>query len=201
MSQANTTTGWPTFLALTGDAIFAQRDEREPENLIRAFFFDSEMHTIEGHLFSPCADEGRDGWFTIRNFPATTRPLKLLDAGDENLRKVPEEVDGSVPNTRAMDWMSMGASGIAVVREVDRNANEGWLMGFTYMGRSRGWIRFDVQVDIEGIELPSPLQVHALVNFEAVVTHVGLSGVPYLRVDQLIPVGIADANLVVALTE
>ncbi|KAK0525196.1 hypothetical protein OC835_005690 [Tilletia horrida] len=201
MSKRAATTHYPTSLVLTGDVILANRDEEDGTGLIRVFFFDARSRSVEGHLLSPCSDDERDGWFTIRHVPATTRPLRLLDGGDEFMRQVPEEVDGSDPSKVVMDWTTMLASGIGVVKEFNNRRKHGLLMGFTLMGDKNGWTRFDLRFKFDGLVSIGSLQVHTLVSFEAILARIDEDGIPFIQVYNLVPLGKADSDLTAALTE
>ncbi|KAK0524064.1 hypothetical protein OC834_005671 [Tilletia horrida] len=191
---------YPTFLALTGDVILANRDKEDETGLIRVLSFDSRGRSVEGHLVSPCSDEERDGWFTIRHVPTTTRPLRLYDCGDNYLRIVPEEVDGSDPSKVVMDWMDMLASGIGVLKEVDPVARKGVLVGLTRMGDVQGWGRFDLRLKFGGVPT-APFEVHSLISFDAILERIDKDGIPCVRALDLVPLGQADSTLIAALAE
>ncbi|KAK0523439.1 hypothetical protein OC834_005203 [Tilletia horrida] len=187
---------YPTKLQLTGDIIFAPRDAEDGTGLIRAFFFDTVTGSVTAHLVSACTDEERDGWFTIRHMPAATCPLRLFDRGDEYMRRVPEEVDGSGPGATVMDWVDMMYSGVGVVQRLDLLRRRGLLVGLTYLGESKGWHRFDVRFKFteEDINILPPTQ--SLVNFEGILERQDVDGVPIIRTHQLDLIGMADPALI-----
>ncbi|KAK0524124.1 hypothetical protein OC834_005647 [Tilletia horrida] len=194
---------YPTTFTLTGDIIFTDKDEATLFPWDRAIFFDEEGNDFLAHLIpGPSTPTREDGWYTIRHMRCSTRPFKLVDNGDDHVRKVPEEVDGSHHTKEVMDWTNMSASGIAVLKDIDSNRKKGNLMGLSFLGTELGWNRFDLRFKCaDELDIPQPTKPFPLVSFEGIIHKHYADGIPEIHATHLLPLAQADDDLVRHLTD
>ncbi|KAE8218042.1 hypothetical protein CF319_g8004 [Tilletia indica] len=144
-----------------------------------ATIFDSDDSAVDAKLGIWARNQPPEGAYIVNNCGISTNPLRIIVSEATGLRQIPEEFDGTDPEKPSLPTAAPFLSGIAVVKFVHPNKKEGILSGFTFMGRTEGWVRFDVNVAFENMArwaawtLPPP---RTLVTFDAVLARVDSEG-------------------------
>ncbi|KAK0518161.1 hypothetical protein OC834_005268 [Tilletia horrida] len=155
------TSKFPTHLAMSGDALFGSARSANYVHDIDTTIYDQDENPHSGTLNVWARDQPPEGLYILNNVPCVTGPFRLAVNELNTMRLVPEEVDG-------------------IIGGVDSDRKGGELKGWTYMGKSVGWVPWLLRAFFENTAKWNPWYMpplNAIVSFDVLLHRVREDGV------------------------
>ncbi|KAK0519793.1 hypothetical protein OC835_007412 [Tilletia horrida] len=140
---------FPTHLAMTGDVLLGSVTTDNCVHDIEATVYDSDENPHPGSLNIWARDQPAEGLYLLCNVPCATEPLRIAVSEPTTMRLVPEEVDGSSASGICLPPGPIFFTGVGLTESVDADRKGGMLVGWTYMGKKVGWIRYRIRAFFE----------------------------------------------------
>ncbi|KAE8230938.1 hypothetical protein CF326_g4054 [Tilletia indica] len=175
-SSATKNTKWVTHLALSADVILGKASTTNCVHEIACTMDDADGQIHQVSLNCWARDTPEQGVYLLNNVPFATNPKRLGVTDVANLRRIPEEFDGSESGTPTLPTSPIMLSGIGVIASVEPDRKSGLIKGFTYISKGHQWAPFTVKVAFpdtpkyESWTMPGPRN---LVDFDATVEREG----------------------------
>ncbi|KAE8242586.1 hypothetical protein A4X13_0g7098 [Tilletia indica] len=175
------TTKFPTYLAMTTDVILGSPtgDSKDYTHDIDVTIFDANDTAQQGSLKIWSRTCPAEGAYILNNAPFATDPLQIHVPDAINLRKIPEEFDGSDPENPTLTPSQPIICGLAIVKWVDDTKKTCILTGFNFMGKDKAWVLFKIRASFDDVPrfanwtVPAP---RTMVTFDGIFSKVGEDG-------------------------
>ncbi|KAE8211521.1 hypothetical protein CF319_g9338 [Tilletia indica] len=92
-----------------------------------------------------------EGAYILNNVPCASDPIQIHVPDIVNLRKIPEEFDGSNPDNPTLTPTQPTIAGLAVIQWVDDTKKTCVRTGFSFMGKDKAWVLFKVRASFEDV--------------------------------------------------
>ncbi|KAE8224282.1 hypothetical protein CF326_g8061, partial [Tilletia indica] len=174
-------TKFPTYLAMTTDVILGSpsTDPKDYLHDIDITIFDGSDTARQASLKIWSRTCPTEGAYILNNVPCASDPIQIHVPDIVNLRKIPEEFDGSNPDNPTLTPTQPIIAGLAVIQWVDDTKKTCVLTGFSFMGKDKAWVLFKVRASFEDVPrfanwtVPAP---RTLVTFDGIFSKVGEDG-------------------------
>ncbi|KAK0518887.1 hypothetical protein OC834_007570 [Tilletia horrida] len=179
---------WPTHLGMTTDVDLTPVRSENYLHFLEASFFDGEDTPVDGELSIWGRAPPEEAAYIMNQVSMSTHPLKFAVADAICLRQIPKEIDGSDQSAPCLPNCPPWVTGVAVVFNNDARRKEGYLVGFVFMGRAVGFVRFKILVKLEDIPrfhawyLAPP---RSLVSFEGILHNIDSDGTPVVHLRRM----------------
>ncbi|KAK0528692.1 hypothetical protein OC835_004562 [Tilletia horrida] len=193
---------WPTYLTITVDAILNEADQNAPANTKRVTFQAEGGDFFEGTVIAREEDLD-EAVFIFANVSVATNPLQLYVPHEHCARLVPEDFDGSDPQSAVLPWACPLLNGIGVVARLNRERTHARICGLSSFGARNINKRYDVDVGFEGKSAHCPTTgippLWSLVSFDAALVSIDGNHVPQARLLRIVQLQVANSLLLAEL--
>ncbi|KAE8218054.1 hypothetical protein CF319_g7993 [Tilletia indica] len=193
---------WATHLNLSAELVLGKAASKDNVNEVSSTMYtnDIEEHPVTLNVWA--RDPPDQGSYLLTNIPFSTNPMRLGVGDAAEMRRVPEEMDGTDPDQPTLPASFIFLSGLGVVGAVDANRKGCAVSGFTYLNKKHGWQKFTLRLEFEETTRWAAWTVPAsrtLVSFDCVVADRGSDDVLKCHIRRITAIDDANRALLLAL--
>ncbi|KAE8218021.1 hypothetical protein CF319_g8019 [Tilletia indica] len=193
---------WATHLNLSAELVLGKAASKDNVNEVSSTMYtnDIEEHAVTLNVWA--RDPPEQGSYLLTNIPFATNPMRLGVGDATEMRRIPEEMDGTDPDQPTLPPSFIFLTGIGVIGAVDATRKGCTVAGFTYLNKKHGWQKFTLRLEFEETTRWAAWTVPAsrtLVSFDCIVADRGSDDILKCYIRRITAIDDANRALLLAL--
>ncbi|KAK0524695.1 hypothetical protein OC834_003965 [Tilletia horrida] len=193
---------WPSHLAVCGDLILGAAETTDCVHEVDTALYSNDGVDHSGSLNIWSREPVAQGLYLSTSVAIATHPLRLSVGDTYQIRLVPEAIDGTNTDMPALPPGMTSMIGTGAITWVAEDRKSCKVEGFTYLNKTHGWQRFQLNLFFEDTGRWTQWTFSAtgsLIDFEGVVMHKDKNDVFHVAVRRVALITTAPQQLLQAL--